>query len=82
MPTVKHGVFDEFWQTFSFWSLALIDLLSSRTGLIAGTQSLNNINNNNKKNVYVVTEGNKRIQLRLPVCSSISSAVNPAGRSM
>lgn len=74
-------MFDEFWQTFSFWSLALIDLLSSRTGLIAGTQSLNNINN--KKNIsYVVTEGNKRIQLRLPVCSSISSAVNPAGRSM
>lgn len=36
--------------TFSFWSLALIDLLSSRTGLIAGTQSLNNINN--KKNIY------------------------------
>lgn len=74
-------MFDEFWQTFSFWSLALIDLLSSRTGLIAGTQSLNNINN--KKYIfYVVTEGNKRIQLRLPVCSSISSAVNPAGRSM
>lgn len=75
-------MFDEFWQTFSFWSLALIDLLSSRTGLIAGTQSLNNINNKKKKIFYVVTEGNKRIQLRLPVCSSISSAVNPAGRSM